>query len=145
VSAIRERDWPRAAIERSNYLLLADAIRRSAPSPSATLSSSVSMVVLLPLTGLLPSAYGLEDLSETAVRADENASSLRAAIRECPPDLIMVAIRPGMSPALAEAVAGMPEYAEVAKVAPAKDKDYGGFGGKVYRRGATSGACRRVP
>jgi len=145
VSAIREPEWPRSAIEKSNYLLLADAIRRSAPSSRATLSSSVSMVVLLPLTGLLPPAYGFEDLSEAAIQVGEDATSLRAAIRECPPDMIMLAIREGASPTLAEALAGMPEYTEVAKVPPAKDKDYGAFGGKVYRRSGMPGACQRVP
>jgi hypothetical protein len=139
------QDWPKASIERSNYLLLADAIRRSAPRPAVTLSSSARMLVLFPLTGMIPSAYGLEDLSQLAHRVRMDASSLRAAIRECPPDVIMLATRAGTPPVIAEALANMPEYAEVAHVPITNNRHYGGFGGIVYRRSGTPGACRRVP
>jgi hypothetical protein len=145
VAAIREPSWPSASISRSNYLLLADAIRRAAPGPNATLSSSIAMLAVFPLSGLVPSAYGLEDLSDLAYRTAMDAPALRTAVRACPPDVIMVSTRAGVSPVLVEAVAGMPEYAEVAHVPIASDKDYGHFGGRVYRRSGAPGACRRVP
>jgi hypothetical protein len=66
-AAIGRQAWPPDSIARSNYLLLADAVRRSMPGPSGTLSSSASMLALFPLSGFLPPAYGMEDLSNVAV------------------------------------------------------------------------------
>ena len=147
VSEFARVSWPQEAVARSNYLLLAEAIRKAAPPGSTpTLSSSAITLIPYPLTGLRPPAYGLEDLSEVALRVRMDVPAVRAAIRECPPDLIVVATRtdlPGRG-AVVEAVAGMPEYVEAAHVAIDKTKNYGIFGASIYRRETASG-CRRTP
>ena len=146
LEAFEAASWPPNSVARSNYLLMAEAIKRVA-EPGGTLSVSASMLVLFPLTGLLPPAPELNNLSETALDVNMDAARLREVVRQCPADVIMVTTRtdiPGR-PVILEAVSAMPEYREVARVPVDGAKDYGHFGGSVYLRNAPHAACRLRP
>ena len=145
IKAFGGQQWPERSVSQSNYLLLAAAIQKAA-SPAATLSTSGSMSALFPLTGLVPSSYRLHNLSETALALRSDPSALQQAIRDCPPDVIMLTSRTDI-PArevISRAIAGLGEYSQVAMVPVAADKDYGSFGGVVYLRSSPS-TCKTVP
>jgi len=145
IAALTQRAWPAAAIARSNYLLLAEALREAAP-PEGTVSVTTAMLALFPLSGLSPPGPGLADLNSVALREAADAQSLRAIVRACPPDVIMFSTRelPGRA-TVAEAMRGMPEYQPVARVETSRERDYGSFGGTIYRRAGggdrVSGGC----
>jgi hypothetical protein len=142
LGALTVRDWTPGAVERSNYLLLAKAIRNQMPG-AGTLSISGAAFVLYPLTGLLPPAYSMRDASQLAFALDFRVPELREALRTCPPNIVMVTSRPQHwgREALMEAIAGMPEYSLSAEVPLSGEKDYGHFGGTIHVRKG-SGACR---
>lgn len=127
--------WPATATNRTNYLLAADAIRNVAP-PGATLSVSGFMFTLYPLTGLLPPSDALSNLSATLIKHDFDGERFKAALRACPPDVLMTTTRkewPGAD-TLKRAVEESGLYQQVASVPVVTDKAYGSFGGEIYRR-----------
>lgn len=139
LAALRGQAWPSESVAKSNYLRLAEAILQAAPS-GGSLSISGFMFALFPLTGMTPSTY---ELSSLDFRSD--ASRLRRAIGECPPDVIVISTRqdiPGIKVA-AEAVESMKEYEKVAAVPVTPGNHYGNFGGAIYRRAGAPAACKR--
>ena len=145
LAAFHDARWPKEAIARSNYLLMADAVRR-ATAEGGTLAVSGSYWALFPLTGRLPRRGDMADLTHAAVDAGLDAARLAEAIRACPPDTIVVTNRTGYpgQPALEAAMKALDGYALVETLAPDPLRDYGHFGGAIYaRRGPTSASCRR--
>jgi hypothetical protein len=154
VRALAAGDWPKQAIPQSNYLLLAEAMRKADPA-ARTLAVSGGALILFPLTGMAPSSYALHDLSDLALKLHHDGASLRRTIAQCPPDILMVTSRPQKlwgRDAIIEALSGMPEYVQVANVPIARDQDFRAYpggrsvehapSGSIYRRAVKSSPCR---
>lgn len=142
LAAITDARWLDSAVQTSNYLLAADALRKAAP-PGATLSASGFMFTLYPLTGLLPPNDMLSNLSGAIIKLKLDPSALEAALKACPPDLVMTTFRkdwPGAD-ALEQAVVQSGIYAQIGVIPVDLGKVYGTFGGNLYRRIDTVPPC----
>ena len=126
--------WPASAVDRSNFLLAAEAIRASAPA-HATLSVSGYMWGLHPLTGMLPPTYRLEDLNIAAIELRLDEARLQALIASCPPDILVITKRnmPGTEIAF-QAVTASGLYRPVGEIPVTARDRYGAFGGTIYRK-----------
>lgn len=124
--------WAEESIQRSNYLLMADQIKRIAPA-NATLSSSAAMLILYPLTGLRPPCYGVSNLTVTAVTLHFNVEAMRRAIESCPADVVVVTQRdlPGSS-TVVQAIRELPQYRRVATVDVSTARDYGTSSAELF-------------
>jgi hypothetical protein len=80
--------WPEKFMNKSDYLLAAAKIKKVMPE-NGTLSVSMGMHGLHPLTGHLPPSYHLHDLSATAVLLNFSIPDIRQALLDCAPDVIM--------------------------------------------------------
>ncbi|WP_434718251.1 hypothetical protein P5W98_03155 [Paraburkholderia sp. A1BS-2L] len=130
----RGRYWAEDSVAHSNYLLMAEQIRRVAP-PHATLSSSGAMLILYPLTGLRPPCYALSNLTFMFVTLHLDEPALKRAIEQCPADVIASTRRdlPGRRE-LTEAMKQLPQYRHVGAVGRSDVRDYGSFEADVYIR-----------
>jgi hypothetical protein len=126
--------WASESIPHSNYLLLADQIRRVAPS-DATLSSSGAMLILYSLTGLRPPCYSVSNLTVTAVTLHFDEHAVKRAIENCPADVVVATERdlPGSS-TLEQAIRELPQFRPVGSVDVSAARDYGSFGAKLFLR-----------
>ncbi|MFM0628037.1 hypothetical protein [Paraburkholderia xenovorans] len=126
--------WADESIPHSNYLLLADQIRRLAPG-NATLSSSGAMLILYPLTGLRPPCYGLSNLTVTAVTLHFDEKAVKRAIESCPANVVVATERdlPGSS-TVAQAIRELPQYRPAGSVDVSTARDYGSFGAMLFLR-----------
>lgn len=126
--------WADESIQRSNYLLMADQIRRIAPA-NATLSSSAAMLVLYPLTGLRPPCYGVSNLTVTAVTLRFDEKAVKRAIENCPADVVVATQRdlPGSS-AVAQAMRELPQYRPAGRVDVSTARDYGSSTAELFLR-----------
>ncbi|MFM0395899.1 hypothetical protein [Paraburkholderia phytofirmans] len=126
--------WADESIQRSNYLLMADQIRRIAPA-NATLSSSAAMLVLYPLTGLRPPCYGVSNLTVTAVTLHFDEKAVKRAIENCPADVVVATQRdlPGSS-AVAQAMRELPQYRPAGRVDASTARDYGSSTAELFLR-----------
>lgn len=142
-----EGGWPGDAVQKSNYLLAADAIAKASP-PDRTLSVSGFMLALFPLTGSLPRTYELSHLTSTLIKLGMDEDAFRRALMACPPDVLMTTTRtdwPGAA-ALERAVRDSALYEQVAVIAVDPARNYGTFGGTVFRRsGPAPHDCNRAP
>lgn len=142
LAAITDARWPDSAVQTSNYLLAADALRKAA-NPGATLSASGFMFTLYPLTGFLPPNDLLSNLSAAIIKLNLDSQALAAALKACPPDLVMTTFRkdwPGAD-ALEQAVVQSGIYAQIGVIPVDPNKVYGTFGGNLYRRIDTVPPC----
>jgi hypothetical protein len=126
--------WADESIQHSNYLLLADEIKRVAPA-NATLSSSAAMVVLYPLTGLRPPCYGVSNLTVTAVTLHFDEKAVKRAIESCPADVVVATERdlPGSS-AVTQAIRELPQYRPAGRVDASTARDYGNSSAELFLR-----------
>jgi hypothetical protein len=134
--------WPAEANARSNYLAAAAAIRQIA-RPGDTLGASGFMFALYPLTGLLPSSENLSNLSATLIEHNLDGDSFRQALLACPPTIVMTTARadwPGAD-ILEREVAGSGIYQPVEVIAVDYTREYGLFGGTIYRRSRPAPPC----
>lgn len=134
LAAATSGHWPAPAIGQSNYLLAAEAIRRTVPA-GGTVSVSGFMFTLYPLTGHLPPSPALANLSATLIQHGLSSEWLREMLLRCPPDVIMTTTRtewPG-SPELLAAVQGAGIYDEVETIGVTTTRSYGSFGGSIFR------------
>lgn len=135
--------FPQKSISQSNYLLAAEAIRREAPT-HATLSVSGFMYTLYPLTGLLPPAPAMANLTTLLINLEQDGNRFRQALLACPPDLLMTSTRadwPGAK-TLSDAVDASGIYQKVATIPESSDRAYGNFGGDIYRRVTQTPMCK---
>ncbi|ROL80503.1 hypothetical protein BLX41_07140 [Pseudomonas protegens] len=134
LAAFKSGEWPEKLSEKTNYLLAAQVIRQAAPA-EATVAVSGFMFSLYPLTGHLPPAPELSNLSATLIKLQLSSTRLREILLRCPPDVLMTTSRsdwPG-GPELLAAVRDTGIYEEIAKIPASGDRAYGNFGGIVFR------------
>ncbi|MDR2366227.1 MAG: glycosyltransferase family 39 protein [Zoogloeaceae bacterium] len=81
--------WPEKFTNRSEYLFMASEIKKAIPE-NGTLGISNGMHALYPLTGHLPSAYRLNDLSATARLLHSSVPDIRRELLGCAPDVLVV-------------------------------------------------------
>jgi len=127
--------WPAEAIEKSNFLMASEVIRKIAP-PDGTLSVSGFMYTLYPLTGLLPPSNDMSNLSATLIKLDLDDRRFSQLLLASPPDVLMTTTRtdwPGAE-LLTKVVVDSGLYEPVTNIQVAADRSYGNFGGTVYRR-----------
>ncbi|MFM0510771.1 glycosyltransferase family protein [Paraburkholderia sp. RL17-373-BIF-A] len=126
--------WADESIPNSNYLLLADEIKRVAPA-NATLSSSAAMLILYPLTGLRPPCYGVSNLTVTAVTLHFDEKAVKRAIESCPADVVVATERdlPGSS-AVTQAIRELPQYRPAGRVDASTARDYGNSSAELFLR-----------
>ncbi|MCX7220899.1 MAG: hypothetical protein NTY70_18795 [Burkholderiales bacterium] len=135
ITSFQTNNWPQEFIEKSNYLIAAEAIRKVAP-PDGTLGVSGFMFALYPLTGLLPVSNDLSNLSATLIQFKLNGLRLKEALIDCPPDVLMTTTRtdwPGAD-ILRQAVIDSGLYVQIINIPVVIDKAYGNFGGDIYVR-----------
>jgi hypothetical protein len=135
LASFQTGDWPESFTDKTNYLLAAQAIRQATP-PGGTVAISGFMFTLYPLTGHVPPAPELANLSATLIKLGLSGPALRDALLRCPPDVLMTTSRtdwPG-GPDLLAAVRDTGIYAQVAEIPTTNDRAYGAFGGLVFRR-----------
>lgn len=127
--------WPHEAVHQSNYLLAAEAIKRSLPATGGSLSVSGFMFTLYPLTGQLPPKADLAHLTEAIIRLNYSSDALSAALQRCPPDVVMTTTRtewPGRVE-LQAAIELTGLYVRADEIPVSSTRSYGSFGGTVYR------------
>lgn len=127
--------WPADSWQRSNYLLGARLIRAHA-GHEATVSVSGFMFALYPITGLLPPAYRLANLTAELIRLGMDADALSAELSDCPPDLILTTTRtdwPGRD-LVTRAIVDTRLYEPIDQLPIDPNNSYGYFGGTLYRR-----------
>lgn len=127
-------EWPENLIDKSNYLLAAQAVREASP-PGGTVAVSGFMFSLYPLSGHLPPRPELANLSATLITLGQSEPQLREALLRCPPDVVMTTTRtdwPGAAELLA-AVQNTRIYEQVAEIPTTNSRAYGNFGGLVFR------------
>ncbi len=145
LQAMSTGTWPAEANARSNYLAAAAAIRQIA-RPGDTLGASGFMFALYPLTGLLPSSDNLSNLSATLIKHNLDGGSFRQALLACPPAIVMTTVRadwPGAD-ILEREVAESGLYQPVEVIAVDYTREYGLFGGTIYRRSRPVPPCRNT-
>ncbi|MDR2625752.1 MAG: hypothetical protein LBC37_05410 [Zoogloeaceae bacterium] len=145
LAAAPEGNWPEKIIDYSNYLLAAREIKKVIPE-NGTLSVSGNMHALYPLTGHLPPSRFLENLSATTILLDLSVPAIRQALLDCAPDVIMTTDRTdwatgGGSARLLEAVIDTGIYEMVAKIPVSNQRQYGGYGGLIFRKTKETPAC----
>lgn len=146
LASAAEGRWPAEAVAKSNYLLAADAIAKASPA-GGTLSVSGFMYALFPLTGLLPRAYELSHLTASLIGLGMDEAAFGKALMSCPPDVLMTTTRtdwPGAA-ALERAVRGSGLYEQAAVITIDPTRNYGNFGGTVYRRSRPAPCDRERP
>jgi len=134
LAEFKSGEWPENLTDKSNYLLAAQAIRQATP-PGGTVAVSGFMFSLYPLTGHLPPLPEFANLSATLITLELSDLRLREALRRCPPDVVMTTSRTDW-PGGAELLAAVREtniYEEIIEIPTTNDRDYGGFGGFVFR------------
>ncbi|QNK01051.1 ArnT family glycosyltransferase [Dyella telluris] len=134
--------WPESLTDKSNYLLSAAVIRQLTP-PGASIAISGFMYSLYPLTGHVPATPGLANLSATFITLGHSSDRLREALLRCPPDVVMTTSRtdwPGSSEIRA-AVRETGIYEEVGEIPSSTSRQYGNFGGAIFRA-KKHNACR---
>ncbi|WP_233234456.1 hypothetical protein [Bordetella sp. LUAb4] len=134
LAAFSSGGWPEEFTSRSNYLLAAQAIRQ-ASLPGGTIAISGFMHALYPLTGHLPAAPELANLTSAVIQLKLSSSALRDVLLRCSPGVIMTTTRVEW-PGAAEILTAVREtnlYEEFAEISSAGDRSYGTFGGLVLR------------
>jgi hypothetical protein len=128
--------WPEDMTERSNYLLMARAVREAA-TPGDTLLVSGCYFVLHPLTGLLPPRLANHqfDPGLLALAKGLSPEDLRVELEKERPDILVLSHRAGLgTDTVARSLALMPEYAKTADIPLDPGKDYGAFSASVLAR-----------
>jgi hypothetical protein len=131
---LAQTSWPADMIPRSNYLLMAQAVKDAA-KPGDTLLISGHYFILYPLTGLLPPKTDnhLFDPGLLALARKLSADSLRTRVAAENPDIVVHSHRPGTGADILEkALTLLPQYRKVAEIPIDRSKHYGGFSGSVY-------------
>ncbi|WP_454692318.1 hypothetical protein [Achromobacter aloeverae] len=134
LAAFSSGGWPQEITGRSNYLLAAQVIRE-ASLPGETMAVSGFMLALYPLTGRLPAAFGLANLTSTIIQLNLSSSKLRDVLLRCSPEVIMTTTRVEW-PGAAEIQAAVREtglYEEIAEIPSTGDRSYSTFGGLIFR------------
>lgn len=142
ISSIMSNQWPNDLRDRSNYLLAADMIRIAAPG-KGTLAISGYMNALFPLTGKLPSSPRLSNLTNSFIKSNSSISRLQQELEECSPEIVMTSSRdlPGVKE-IERAIIGTGIYELVGNIPISEAKDYGNFGGKIFRTRKTPARCQ---
>lgn len=139
--SVATTDWPKETHASSNYLIAADMIRAASAS-GGHLSVSGFMFPLFPLTGRLPPTSELADLTLTLIELDMDGDALLAALKTCPPDVVMTTTRtewPGAS-IIEDVVSRSGLYERFGTVPIDPTLSYGTFGGTVYKRASNAPA-----
>lgn len=137
-------DWQPDVIQRSNYLIAADAIRENS-KPGDTLSVSGFMYTLFPLTGLLPPDGEVAHLTSLITKLGFDEHRFIEVLEACPPDVLMTTTRvdwPGGNE-IAHAVETSGLYRRVATIDESPSRSYGRFGGTIYRYSGVGDGGRR--
>jgi hypothetical protein len=135
-------EWPEKFAEQSNYLLAAAEIKKVIPK-NGTLGISGGTHTLYPLTGHLPPAYRLNDLSIVAILLNFSVPDIRKSLLDCAPDVIIVTNRdwPARSSTyLLDAVLATEAYETAAKI-PVGEQNPGYFYGMIIFRKTKKTVC----
>ena len=128
--------FPESMRTQSNTLLAADAIRASR---AETLCISGFMHFLYPATGLLPPAYGMDDISRLYLLLGKNTDALESALRANPPEIIAVGKTEEtdhvamFSAEIEAAIKATGLYQFYADIPPDPGKNYGWIGCSLYK------------
>lgn len=129
--------WPQEMVEKSNYLLMADAILKNTP-PHASMEVTGAYILLHVLTHRLPpenSGNHVFDVSYYALARDFSAEDVLHYLQKNVPDIIVLSERPGFNvEAVRDALAMMPEYVAADYIGLSNERHYGGFTGTVFIR-----------
>lgn len=135
-ATFKSGEWPENLTDKTNYLLLAQAIRQATPD-GGTVAVSGFMYTLYPLTGLLPPLPQLNQLSEGFMTRKLFGSRFRDALLRCPPDVLMISTRTNLpgnwSSELLASVQETGIYEKITEIFPVNDRAYGNFGGIIFR------------
>lgn len=129
--------WPQEMVEKSNYLLMADAVLKNT-TPHASMEVTGAYMLLHVLTQRLPPANSgnhLFDVSFYALANDFSAKDVLHYLRKNAPDIIVLSERPGFKVEIVkEALDIMPEYIAADYIGLSNERHYGGFTGTVFIR-----------
>lgn len=129
--------WPQEMVEKSNYLLIADAILKNAP-PNASMEVTGIYMVLHALTQYFPPMNSNNHVFDIGLYAMVNQFSPRDVmhyLRKNVPDIIVLSEREGFNvEVVKEALDMMPEYVAADYIGFSNERHYGGFTGTVFIR-----------
>ena len=137
-------NWPQSIVQQSNYLLIAEYIHTHSQG-NPTVAINGSMLGVIPLAKAKPSSPELAHLSYRYIYSNQDKKSLRAEIKACPPEFIMLT---NSSPfqdtkVLNKIVKSIPEYRLSTYIPPSKTRHYGSFDAAIYQWTAKSRDCHR--
>lgn len=138
-------DWPSSTVRQSNYLLIAETIRRQAGTDAtiATIAISGSMLGIIPLTGLRPSRPDLAHLSYLYLHSGNNPKAFKSKLSTCLPDFVLLT---NSSPfrdtrTLETAINELQGYIPAGYIPKSATRHYGNFDGAIFRWSAGPRPC----
>lgn len=134
------REWPEEMTGKSNYLLMAEAIKKNS-APGDTLEVSGNYMLLHILGSRFPpedKTYSLLDLGHHALANHFSREDMKNHLEKNRPDVVVLSERGGFNTeVLKEALAAMETYQPIEYVGADKNRHYGHFTGTIYKRKKT--------
>lgn len=137
--------WPAETASASNFLLIADRVRKLA-APGDTLSVNGNLLGVLPLAGLPPPHYDLANIEQAYLYASKSEQRLRQMLYSCPASFIVVSTHTRRNTsALLSVIRGMPEYALAGYIGKSPSRHYGTFDGAIMQWTGPRAPCQPRP
>ena len=129
--------WPQEMVEKSNYLLMADAILKNSRSDASMEITGLYMSLYV-VTQRLPLLHSNNHLFDIGLYALVNQFSPNDTVhylQEKAPDIVVLSERSEYNTEVVKkALDNMPEYQAVAYIGSSDKRHYGGFTGTVFVR-----------